>query len=234
MTETNSRTFAFNACKHIHFSALGNIKLIQVGPDEVESVLVEGTPEALEHIKVDQEGLDLHIRLYTWYDFLFLPHSASFTIQVRDLESFSISGSAELSCDQLAAPSIELSSSGSGHFRINTVKAPRLACTSSGSGNFDIASIETGDLNAGLSGSAHCHFAGSADRLTVRVSGSGDIDAGLLVVRQAEIHISGSARIVTQVSESLDVHISGAGEILYQGSPQITQSISGSATIRKL
>lgn len=136
MPDTSTRTFPVNGCKHIHFSALGNIKLIQVGPDEIELVLAEGTTEALEHIKVEQEGSNLHIRLYTWLDFLFLPHPASYTIQVREIESFSISGSAELDCDQLSAPALELGISGSGRFRLKAVKTPRLACSSSGSGDF--------------------------------------------------------------------------------------------------
>lgn len=93
--------------------------------------------------------------------------------------------------------------------------------------------METSEVS-GLSGSGRCRFAGNADRLTSRVSGSGHIDAAQLSVRQEEIDISGSAHVVTKVSETLDVHISGAGEILYQGSPQISQSITGSATIRKL
>jgi hypothetical protein len=234
MSATNSRTYPLSGCKHIHFSALGNITLIQIGPDESESVLAEGTPEALEHIKVEPEGINLHIRLYTWYDFLFLPHSASFTIRLREIESFNISGSAELDCAQLTSPELELGISGSGHCRVKALSSPRLVCSSSGSGDFEIGAMETVEVSAGLSGSGRCRFTGSADRLTIRVSGSGDIDASQLAVRQEEIHISGSAHVVTQVSESLDVHISGAGEILYKGSPQITQSISGSATIRKL
>lgn len=234
MTADTTRSFPFNGCKHIHFSALGNIKLIQVGPEENETVFVEGTPEALEHIKFEIEGSTLNIRLYTWYDFLFLPHTATYSIQTRDIESFSISGSAELDCDQISSPALELGISGSGHFRVKTIKASRLACSSSGSGDFKVDSLESEEVSAGLSGSGRCQFSGTADRLKIRVSGSGSIDAAGLAVRQADIHISGSAHVTCQVSERLDVNVSGAGEILYQGSPQINQSISGSASIRKL
>jgi len=220
--------------KRIHFSAIGNIKLIQVGPDEVESVLAEGSNEALEHIKVEQEGPDLYIRLYTWYDFLFLPHAAAYTIRLREIESFNISGSAEMDSERLTAPALDLSLSGSGRMRVRTVETANLACSSSGSGNFDIAAIASERVSIGISGSGRCRLEGRAAALVVRVSGSGDIDAAQLPVSNTEVHISGSAHVVTQVSDALDVHISGAGEVLYQGNPQVSQSVSGSATIRRV
>ena len=115
MPDTSTRTFPVNGCKHIHFSALGNIKLIQVGPDEIESVLAEGTTEALEHIKVGQEGSNLHIRLYTWLDFLFLPHPASYTIQVSETLDVHISGAGEILYQ--GSPQISQSITGSATIR---------------------------------------------------------------------------------------------------------------------
>lgn len=231
MPDTVSRSFNIQNVDHVHFSALGNVRLIQ---GEEESLLAEGSAEALEHIKVEQEGSHLHIRLYTWYDFLFIPRSASYTLKVKNLESFSISGSAEVDCEKIESQRLALGISGSGRYRIREVSAPVLEVSSSGSGNYDLAQVTATEVTAGLSGSGTYRFAGTSDRLTVHISGSGDIEGGQLAVHREDIHISGAARVVAQVSDDLDVHISGSGDVVYQGSPQIRQSISGSGTIRKL
>ena len=231
MSDIISRSFKFQNAENIHFSALGNVRIIQ--GDEEESILVEGSQEALEHIKFEQEGSHVHIRLYTWYDFLFVPLPASYTIKVKKLYSFSISGSAEMVADTLTTPRLDLSISGSGRMRIGEVNVAEIQATSSGSGNFDLAKITAQEVKTSLSGSGNFRLDGTAEKLSVRVSGSGEVDGSQLAVRREEIHISGAARIVCQVSDDLDVHISGAGEILYQGAPKIRQSISGSGTIRQ-
>jgi hypothetical protein len=231
MSDTVSRSFTIQNVDHVHFSALGNVRLIQ---GEEESLLAEGSSEALEHIKVEQEGSHLHIRLYTWYDFMFIPRPASYTLKVKNLDGFSISGSAEVDCDKIQSQKLELSISGSGRYRIREINAPILEVSSSGSGNYDLAQVTANEVSAGFSGSGNYRLAGTADRLNVRISGSGEVDSGQLAVRREDIHISGAARVVAQVSDELEIHISGSGEIVYQGSPQIRQSISGNGTIRKL
>jgi len=231
MPDTETRSFNVQNIDHVHFSALGNVRLIQ---GEEESLVAEGSPEALEHIKVEQEGSHLHIRLYTWYDFLFFPRPASYTLKVKNLEGFSISGSAEVDCEKIEAQRLSLGISGSGRYRIHEINAPTLEVSSSGSGNYDLAQVTATEVTAGLSGSGNYRLAGTAVRLTIRISGSGEVEAGQLAVKREDIHISGAARVVAQVSDELEVHISGSGDIVYQGSPQIRQSISGSGSIRKL
>jgi hypothetical protein len=232
MTSTISRTFQFTNINRISFSALGNIRLIQC---EEESVVVEGSEEALDHIKISQESDTIQIRLYTWYDFLFIPRPAVYTIRVKNLEAFSIAGSAEMDCESIDAcgKPFDLSTSGSGRIRIDALKAQDLNISSSGSGNYDIRSVETTKLKAGISGSGNFRFAGTAESIGLNISGSGEIDAADLAVKKTAVHISGAGRITTQVSDQLDVHISGSGEVIYVGDPQVTHSISGSGKVRR-
>jgi hypothetical protein len=232
MTSPVSRTFQFNNVNRINFSALGNIRLIQ---GEEESVLVEGSEEALEHVKISQENEVIQIRLYTWYDFLFIPRPAVYTIHVKKLEAVSIAGSAEMDCESIDAGNrpLDLSTSGSGRIRINALKSLDLDISSSGSGNYDIRDIETSKLKARISGSGNFHFAGTAESLGLNISGSGEVEAADLAVNTTTIHISGSGKITTQVSSQLDVDISGSGEVIYIGEPQVNQSISGSGKVRR-
>lgn len=232
MTGTITRTFQFNNINRVSFSALGAIRLIQ---GEEESVLVEGSEEALEHVKINQENGTIQIRLYTWYDFVFIPRPAIYTIQVKNLEAFSISGSAELDCESIVSEekAFEISTSGSGRIRINALKSLDLNVSSSGSGNYDIRLIETNKLRASISGSGNYRFAGIAKAVHLHISGSGEIEAADLASKTSEVHINGSGRITTQVSDQLDVHINGSGEIIYSGDPQINHSISGSGKVRR-
>ena len=231
MADTLTRNFPVTNFKQVNFNALGSIQIIQDGS---ESLVAEGSQEALEHIKVDQDGGQLNIRLYTWYDFFFFPHPARYTLHVKDLEAFSISGSAEMECERLESPRLDMSISGSGRCQVGELKATSIHSSASGNGDFTVANIAASDISASLSGSGRYRLAGTAERLSVRISGSGEVEAQQLQVIKEEVHISGSAKVTTSVSESLDIHISGSGEILYTGAPQITQSVSGSASIRKL
>ncbi len=231
MSDTQSRSFNFQNIDTVHFGALGTIRIIQ---GEEESLLVEGSAEALDHSKVEPEGSHLNIRLYTWYDFLFLPRPATYTLKVKHLNHFSISGSAEMSSEVITGPNLVLEISGSGKVSIDEVDAMVVEVSSSGSGNFDLGGLNAQEVKASLSGSGNYRFSGSADRLVIRISGSGEVEGSLLDVRREEVHISGAAKVTSLVSEDLDVHISGSGEILYRGEPQIRQSISGSGSVRKL
>ena len=232
MADTISRTFQFTNINRVSFSALGTIRLIQ---GDEESVLVEGSEEALEHVKISQENGTILVRLYTWYDFLFIPRSAAYTIRVKNLESFTISGSAEMDCDGIVADdsAFELNTSGSGRVRINELKSRDLNISSSGSGNYDIRLVETNHLKAAISGSGNYRLAGSAETVSLHISGSGEIEAADLASKTSEVHISGSGRITTQVSDQLDVHISGAGDVIYTGDPKVNHSISGSGKVRR-
>jgi len=227
-----SRKFQFNNVNRIHFAALGTVQLIQC--DE-ESGQVDGTEEALEHVKVSQENGVINIRLYTWYDFLFIPHSAVYTIKVKNIEAFSISGSAEMKSDQLYSNPLplELTISGSARISIKDLKCQSLKASSSGSGRYALNSIQTESIKTSISGSGNYQFGGQVKSLNVSISGSGDVDAIGLSTLNASIHITGSGKVTTQVSDQLDVHISGSGEVSYSGEPTVNQSISGSGKIHR-
>jgi hypothetical protein len=232
MANTISRNFNFNGINHVAFSAVGTIHFIQ---SEEESLLVEGSEEALEHVKISQEADTLQVRLYTWYDFLFIPRPAVYTIRVKDLASFSISGSAEMDCESLNVGEhpLKISTSGSGRIRINALKCGSLHVSSSGSGYCDLKSVETQDLSASISGSGNYQLAGSAVGTQYSISGSGEIKTADLTSKSTNIHISGAGKITTRVSDQLDVHISGSGEVIYFGEPKINQSISGSGKVHR-
>jgi hypothetical protein len=226
------KSFPLSGISQINFSALGDITLIQC---EEEVLIVQGSEAALEHVKVSQESDTIFIRLYTWYDFLFIPLPAKYIIKVKTLNSFTIAGSAKMNCASIEAEGkqLDFSISGSGQVEISSVHCANLSISSSGSGQYELPSVQAQSLRGSISGSGNYHMGGSCEEVSLRISGAGEIIAPELQVKTAEIHISGSGKVSLDVALKLDVSISGSGEINYKGDPQITQHISGSGQVRR-
>ena len=130
-----------------------------------------------------------------------------YTINMRQICGISLSGSVNLQAAQIKSEDCSISISGSGRVQIGQFEGVKLGNTISGSGAIELA--------------------GSAQRHTLHVSGSGTIKAADFVTQEADIHISGSAKALVKVAQTLDVHISGAGDVQYLGQPQVRQHISG-------
>jgi hypothetical protein len=137
-----------------------------------------------------------------------------YTISMRNIRGLSLSGAVSLSAAQIKAEDCAISISGSSNVKIGHFEGMGLANTISGSGNIELA--------------------GSAQRHTLHVSGSGTIKAADFMTQEADIHISGSAKALVKVAQILNVHISGAGDVQYLGQPQVRQHISGVGRVRQV
>ncbi|MGZ4400066.1 MAG: GIN domain-containing protein, partial [Gaiellaceae bacterium] len=106
------------------------------------------------------------------------------------------------------------------------------ALTLNGSGLISASGVKTSSLTLAISGSGILRVSGKATRLDIRLSGSGDAEAGQLVARDVHAVVSGSGRILVDATERLDASVPGSGAIIYSGEPShITTSISGSGTV---
>ena len=102
----------------------------------------------------------------------------------------------------------------------------------SGSARMDMGTIHQNELQLSISGSGHFNANGSADRLSVHVSGSGGAELSGLTTHAVDVHISGSGRVEAASPESADVHISGSGQLRLAAIPKdISSHISGSGRI---
>lgn len=103
----------------------------------------------------------------------------------------------------------------------------------SGSGNIRAVAIDTDKLSAEISGSGSADFAGRADDLALRISGSGSYDAGKLHSKSVRVNISGSGDAVVNASDRLDATVSGSGSVRYAGTPTVEKHISGSGSVAR-
>ena len=101
-------------------------------------------------------------------------------------------------------------------------------------GDVQIDALTADEVTAKISGSGEIDLAGNATAQDVTISGSGKYLAGDLCSDSVKVSISGSGDATVCATESLDSSISGSGSVNYYGRPSISTSGSGSGKINNL
>ncbi len=197
---------------------LGQLHLHQ-GPET--SLEIEGDPDVLAKVHARVTGGTLVLEIgATWLErltsgVLLVAHRPlHYHVTTPDLDRIAVSGTGKVDTMGLRTERLEVSVSGTADMRLAGVDCDEFTATISGRGSFELS--------------------GRADRLHLRVSGSGDIDAGELTAADAEVRISGQGNATVRVREKLDVRVSGVGEVRYHGDPTVTQRISGAGSVQQL
>ncbi len=102
----------------------------------------------------------------------------------------------------------------------------------SGSGNAVLREVTCRELSLTISGSGTTTLGGTAEKVTTKISGSGDIDAGMLKVKTADVQVSGSGSASVWATDELKVRVSGSGDVKYRGAPKIEKKVSGSGKVQ--
>jgi hypothetical protein len=103
-----------------------------------------------------------------------------------------------------------------------------------GSGVVSATGVDAASLTVTVSGSGVLRASGTVTRLDVTLAGSGDAQLRQLVASDVHAVVSGSGRILTTATKSLDAAISGSGAIVYGGNPaRVRKSITGSGAITR-
>jgi len=104
----------------------------------------------------------------------------------------------------------------------------------SGQGELRLAGLGYASLDAVVSGRGDLRLAGQGEQARFTISGSADIHAAELPLRQAEVKIAGQGNVELRVGERLDVRIAGFGSVRYHGEPVVKQVISGAGSVEQL
>ena len=153
-------------------------------------------------------------------------------ITMPAISSLSMSGSGSMiTQNKITSPSISFDISGSGSVNtVDSIITDILDLNISGSGDMDFIG-KTNSVDADISGSGNITMYGSGTSLNFDISGSGELHAFYFPVSFADLTVSGSGNIETNVSTDMYVKISGSGNIFYKGTPAITAEISGSGEL---
>lgn len=101
----------------------------------------------------------------------------------------------------------------------------------SGASIMDINLGAANTVNINMSGSAQIDLQGSANDLSIEVSGSGDIMAFDFPVKTCTVDVSGQGNVQVNVENDLDVVISGSATVCYRGSPALEIDLSGTGQV---
>ena len=109
------------------------------------------------------------------------------------------------------------------------------AVTLSGTGAISVQGVDANALRVALpaTGTGLITVTGSAQRLSARLGGTGDLQLAELQARDAEATLAGTGtgRIAVHVTGTLRATLAGDGEILYSGSPKVIERVTGTGAI---
>jgi Putative auto-transporter adhesin, head GIN domain len=106
------------------------------------------------------------------------------------------------------------------------------AVTLTGTGAVNVENVHADRLIVRLPGTGRLTMDGTAERLEVELSGSGDARLEDLVARDVAATLSGFGRLEVHATGSLDAALSGAGMIVYSGNPTtVTEHVTGTGAV---
>jgi hypothetical protein len=107
--------------------------------------------------------------------------------------------------------------------------------TASGMNRIIATRIAGDDFTFLTSGSVQARLTGKATKVSLEVSGAGNIDAHNLTAQDVNVQLTGSGNILVNATKTLDTKITGNGNIKYVGDPdKVDQTIMGSGKIERL
>ncbi|MEW6400721.1 MAG: DUF2807 domain-containing protein [Chloroflexota bacterium] len=124
---------------------------------------------------------------------------------------------------------IEFGSAGT--LLVKDLETEELRLVLSGAGEATLKNLKAGRFENVLSGAGTIKADGTADVLTLTLSGFGTFEAPDLESQTAEIRISGAGSATVRVADNLKANVSGAGSIDYYGSPAVDRNVSGAGSI---
>lgn len=85
-----------------------------------------------------------------------------------------------------------------------------------------------------IHGAGKAALSGKTDSLSLRIKGSGKIEALSLAARNAEVTITGTGNAQVNAAETLKVSITGTGKVEYTGEPKVSKSITGIGGVKQI
>lgn len=100
----------------------------------------------------------------------------------------------------------------------------------SGGSQAVLEGVEAEAFDLELSGGSRVDIEGSVDQLELDASGGSNVDAKELLVRSADVDLSGGSSAVLSVSQDLDVDASGGSDVRYIGNPSVNTDLSSGSS----
>lgn len=188
----------------LKISGVFNLTLIQ---SEDESILIEGSQDLSDRLKVRQQGDLLELSLEDDTEF-FKDQTLEVTLKISDLQDFEFEGVGNI---KTASP-----------FQVDAIRVH-----GEGVGNIRME-IQADQVQADLNLMGNMNLKGSAQDFQLRYEGIGNIDASELTAQNVDLNSSGIGRVSVHCENELSLEVSGIGEVKYTGNPTVVkENVSG-------
>jgi hypothetical protein len=178
------------------------------------SARAEGSPAALNRLKVGVQGSTLVIDLDRTYAGLMGAETAPVSLSVS---TPSLTGAAL---------------TGSGALTIDRVKARLFSLNVSGSGDVAIGSLIADQATVAVAGPGRATIAGKVGSVRASLQGSGAIEAAGLDVADLDLSFTGSGKARLAASRTAKIFAAGSGDVIVTGDPACTVRAQGSGEVR--
>ena len=177
-----------------------------------ESVKIEADDNLLPGLRteVDNDTLKIYYRVENGKH-VNPTRAVKITIVVKELKELHFESAGELTLDGIETDDLEVSVSGAGNLMLNEISVNSLAVSLSGAGNVSAS--------------------GSAEALSLAISGVGKFDGQDLHSQVADANLSGVGSATVWVDDELDAVISGAGSVNYYGAADVTEQVGGLGSV---
>lgn len=127
-----------------------------------------------------------------------------------------------------------LASAGSGDVRVATLRTPSLHLSLAGSTAARLDDLAADRLEVRIAGSGHVVASGRAQQLVLTISGSGDADLAALVADDVKVSVAGSGDAQVTADKTLSVSVAGSGDVVYGGAvTTVKRSVAGSGKVSR-
>jgi hypothetical protein len=195
----------------ISLSVPANVQLTQ---GNAYSVVIEADKDILDRIETEVQNGVLRIKTRNNFSFGWGSSKINIKITMPSVNELSVSGSGKIiAANQISTSNLSVSISGSGNVSIDDLNVKSLSASISGSGSLKLSGKgSANDAKATVSGSGSIALNGIrfADA-NVNISGSGRVK--IFAIENLKARVSGSGNISYEGNPLIDAKVSGSGKI---------------------
>lgn len=199
-------------------------------------LIIEADDQLMEYVKADVRGGTLHLSVGESGRSVSVTNAElRYLVTVSDLEEISLSGSGDISVDDISVDDLEFNIGGSGNISAEEIEGDKLTLLIRGSGDIEIKEAKMNGVETNISGSGDVELSGEVQENSIRVGGSGNYESADLESQVVDVRIQGSGSADVWAVEALDISIGGSGNVRYHGDPDdLKQSVNGSGDVRAM
>jgi hypothetical protein len=211
---------------NVHIRELGPFVKIENQTDATLVLTDESEVDSVTAVFLDCSDTDLgDLDLKIEGDTLILLGTVSEDCRVHarrdDVESVAVLGDGDVECEHGSGSLRALDVTGNGDVFLNEVHAAGFALSVSGNGHVEIADADIGHFDLDLTGNGDAVIAGAAERMTLHMAGTADLQARDLTVVDLDAEMEGAGRAEITVTGTVEAIVGGQSRLEIFGEPEV-------------